>query len=108
MQLVSAAADAGREAAQTTPAHFLDLEHKVAPLKAQERDQLLRSLKNRFEKNMQRHQGLTWVKVQAKLEGSPAAMETLHGMESTGGEGPAEGCGCDAAEAKSRWSYCQR
>jgi len=116
MQLVSAAADAGREAAQTTPAHFLDLEHKVAPLKAQERDQLLRSLKNRFEKNMQRHQGLTWVKVQAKLEGSPAAMETLHGMESTGGEPDVIGydevsgqyifCDCSAESPLGRRSLC--
>ncbi len=55
-------------------------------MKAQERDHLLRSLKSRFEKNMQRHKGLAWDSVLARLEGSSSALGTLHQMEASGGE----------------------
>ena len=55
-------------------------------MKAQERDQLFWSLKSRFEKNLRRHQGHTWEKVQARIESSPAALKSLHAMESSGGE----------------------
>ncbi len=47
---------------------------------------LLRALKARFEKNMNRHKGLEWVKVQAKLERNPDKLWSLHEMERTGGE----------------------
>jgi hypothetical protein len=47
---------------------------------------LLATLQSRFEKNMQRHQGLTWAPIQAKLEASPQSLQSLQEMESTGGE----------------------
>ena len=47
---------------------------------------LLRSLKARFEKNMNRHKGLEWAKVQAKLEANPEKLWSLDDMEMTGGE----------------------
>lgn len=47
---------------------------------------LLKTLKNRFEKNMNRHKGIDWVKVQAKLEKSPEKLWSLNEMEETGGE----------------------
>ncbi len=50
------------------------------------REELLGILKARFEKNMQRHQGLEWAAVLARLEASPKKIESLHEMELTGGE----------------------
>jgi hypothetical protein len=47
---------------------------------------LLSALQARFEKNMKRHQGFEWAKVQAKLEANPEKLWSLHAMESTGGE----------------------
>jgi hypothetical protein len=47
---------------------------------------LLRALKARFEKNMNRHKGLEWAKVQAKLETSTEKLWSLNEMERTGGE----------------------
>ena len=47
---------------------------------------LLRTLKDRFEKNMNRHKGLEWAKVQAKLEVNIKKLWSLHEMEKTGGE----------------------
>ena len=55
-------------------------------LSAEQRDELLETLKSRFEKNMNRHKGLDWVKVKAKLEAKPAKLWSLHEMERTGGE----------------------
>ena len=52
----------------------------------EQREELLRTLKARFEKNMSRHQGLEWVRVKAKLEASAAKLGPLHEMENTGGE----------------------
>jgi class 3 adenylate cyclase len=49
-------------------------------------EDLLRALKARFEENMNRHQGLEWAKVQAKLEANPEKLWSLHEMERTGGE----------------------
>jgi len=51
-----------------------------------EYEELLSLLKMRFEKNMQRHKGIDWKKVQAKLESSPEKMKTLKAMEDSGGE----------------------
>ncbi len=48
--------------------------------------ELLKTLKDRFEKNMSRHQGLEWAKVQARLEANPEKLWSLHEMERTGGE----------------------
>jgi hypothetical protein len=49
-------------------------------------EQLLRALKARFEKNMNRHRGLEWAKVQAKLEANTEKLWSLNEMERTGGE----------------------
>jgi hypothetical protein len=51
-----------------------------------QRDELLRALKARFEKNMSRHKGLEWAKVQAKLEAHTERLWSLNEMERTGGE----------------------
>src|SRR5262245_4204938 len=55
-------------------------------LSPKQREELLRELKTRFEKNMNRHQGLEWSKVQAKLENNAQKLWSLHEMETTGGE----------------------
>ncbi len=49
-------------------------------------EELLSTLKARFEKHKDRHPGIEWKKLQAKLEGSPAKLWSLHEMERTGGE----------------------
>lgn len=49
-------------------------------------EELLRILKARFEKNMNRHEGLEWAKVQAKLEANAEKLWSLSEMERTGGE----------------------
>jgi hypothetical protein len=55
-------------------------------LPAEQREEFLRALKARFEKNMNRHKGLEWAEVQARLEASPAKLWSLNEMERTGGE----------------------
>jgi len=55
-------------------------------LSPKQREELLRALKDRFEKNMNHHTGLEWAKVQAKLEANPGKLWSLSEMESTGGE----------------------
>ncbi|HXJ60825.1 MAG TPA: DUF4256 domain-containing protein [Verrucomicrobiae bacterium] len=51
-----------------------------------QREELLKVLKARFEKNMNRHEGLAWAKVQARLEADPEKVWSLNEMEATGGE----------------------
>jgi hypothetical protein len=55
-------------------------------MKAKEREELLRILKARFEKNMKRHQGLEWAEVQGKLEANAEKLRSLGEIERTGGE----------------------
>jgi len=60
-------------------------------LSQEQREELISALKARFEKNMKRHKGLEWAKVQAKLEANPdnyrdEKLWSLHEMERTGGE----------------------
>ena len=55
-------------------------------LSAEQRKELLKALKARFEKNMNRHKGLEWAKVQTKLEANPGKLWSLREMERTGGE----------------------
>jgi hypothetical protein len=50
------------------------------------REELLKTLKGRFEKNVSRHQGLEWARVEAKLEANPEKLQSLYEMERTGGE----------------------
>lgn len=85
-------------------------------MKAQERSDLLQTLKARFEKNMPRHKGIAWVNVQARLEGNPGALKSLLAMESTGGEPDVMGqdeetghftfCDCSAETPAGRRSLC--
>jgi hypothetical protein len=55
-------------------------------LSPKQREELLRALKARFEKNMNRHKGLEWAQVQAKLEANADKLWSLNEMERTGGE----------------------
>src|ERR1700731_3797324 len=55
-------------------------------LSPEQRQDLLRALNARFEKNMNRHKGLEWTKVQAKLEANAEKLWSLSEMERTGGE----------------------
>src|SRR3989344_1467620 len=55
-------------------------------LSSEQREELLRVLKARFEKNTDRHKGLAWAKVQAKLETNAEKLWSLNEMERTGGE----------------------
>jgi hypothetical protein len=55
-------------------------------LSPEQREELLLVLQARFEKNMKRHKGLEWSKVEAKLEANPAKLWSLYEMEATGGE----------------------
>ncbi|HWO03092.1 MAG TPA: DUF4256 domain-containing protein [Blastocatellia bacterium] len=59
---------------------------RAKDLKAKQREELLGALKARFEKNMNRHKGLEWAKVQAKLEATHEKLWSLNEMERTGGE----------------------
>lgn len=55
-------------------------------LQPDQREALLDTLKARFDANMNRHKGIRWPKVQAKLEAKPGRLWSLHEMERTGGE----------------------
>jgi hypothetical protein len=62
---------------------------KTAPskeLSAKDRDALLKSLKSRFDANPKRHEGISWSKVQSRLESNASALRSLSEMERTGGE----------------------
>ena len=90
-------------------------------LSAKQRSELLEVLRVRFEKNMNRHKGVDWAKVQAKLGANPAKLWSLNEMEETGGEPDvvvtitigdgkkASGyifCDCSAESPKGRRSVC--
>jgi len=85
-------------------------------MKAKQREELLRTLKARFEKHMNRHDGLAWGKVQAKLEANTDKLLSLAEMESTGGEPDVVGLDnksgeylfydCSAESPKGRRSLC--
>lgn len=60
-----------------------DIKKELSP---EQREKLLGTLKGRFEKNMSRHRGLEWAKVQARLEASSEKLWSLNEMERTGGE----------------------
>ncbi|WP_223607799.1 DUF4256 domain-containing protein [Chryseobacterium sp. OSA05B] len=55
-------------------------------LTAEQSGALLKVLKTRFEKNMNRHKGLSWEKIQSKLEAAPEKLWSLNAMEETEGE----------------------
>ncbi|HEV2521471.1 MAG TPA: DUF4256 domain-containing protein [Candidatus Acidoferrales bacterium] len=80
------------------------------------REGLLRALKGRFEKNMNRHKDLEWANVQAKLEANTEKLWSLFEMERTGGEPDVVGhdrktgeyifCDCSAESPNGRRSVC--
>jgi hypothetical protein len=63
-----------------------DINSNKKELSPEQRDELVRTLKARFEKNMDRHTGIEWTGVQAKLEADPEKLWSLYEMERTGGE----------------------
>ena len=65
------------------PIPQVEINLEISP---EQEQQLLEVLKLRFEKNAERHKGLEWAKVQAKLEAQPGKLSSLNAMESTGGE----------------------
>ena len=85
-------------------------------LSSGQRQELLKTLKARFEKNMNRHKGLDWTKVQAKLEADAEKLWSLNEMETTGGEPDVVGqdkktgeyvfYDCSAESPKGRRSLC--
>lgn len=85
-------------------------------LSAEQREELIGTLKARFEKNMNRHQGLAWADVQARLETKAEKLWSLYQMEQTGGEpdvvGHDEKTGeyifydCSAESPKGRRNLC--
>lgn len=85
-------------------------------LSAGEQKELIGILKSRFEKNMKRHNGISWEKVQSRLEEKPAKLWSLQEMEETGGEPDVIGldkktgevifCDCSAETPKGRRSIC--
>ncbi|QOR64957.1 DUF4256 domain-containing protein [Cytobacillus suaedae] len=60
--------------------------NKINELSIEQCEELLNTLKVRFEKNMNRHAGLEWAKVQARLEDNLEKLWSLNAMEETGGE----------------------
>jgi len=82
----------------------------------EQREELLSTLKTRFEKNINRHNGIEWAKVQARLEADTEKLWSLNEMESTGGEPDVVGhdkktgeyifYDCSAESPKGRRSLC--
>ena len=93
-----------------------NLSSKKKELSSEQREELLGALKGRFEKNMNRHKGLEWVKVQTKLEANPGKLWSLDEMERTGGEPDVVGydktsgeyiiCDCSAESPRGRRNVC--
>lgn len=85
-------------------------------MKTTEREQLLQTLKTRFEKHRQRHKGLDWDDVLVRLEKNPKALASLQQMEASGGEpdvigrekssGPFLFCDCAPETPTGRRSLC--
>jgi hypothetical protein len=85
-------------------------------LSPKQREELLTALKARFEKNMNRHKGLDWAKVQARVEANAGRLWSLNEMERTGGEPDVVGqdkqtgeyvfYDCSAQSPKGRTSLC--
>ncbi|WP_186672433.1 DUF4256 domain-containing protein [Sporosarcina sp. BP05] len=88
----------------------------IKQLSLEQRDELLTTLKARFEQNMKRHTGLEWAKVQEKLEANTEKQWSLNEMEITGGEPDVVGhdkksgeyifYDCSAESPKGRRSVC--
>ena len=93
-----------------------NIQRKKGELSPKQREELLSVLRTRFEKNMRRHKGLEWGKVQARLEASTEKLWSLNEMERTGGEPDVVGhdkktgeyifYDCSAESPKDRRSIC--
>lgn len=89
---------------------------KARALKGKQAEDLLETLKARFERHMARHKGLEWARVQARLEADPEKLWSLNEMEKSGGEPDVVGhdrktgeytfCDCSAQSPKGRRSLC--
>lgn len=85
-------------------------------MNALQRDALIRTLQARFERHLQRHRGITWAAVLARLDAAPAQLRALHEMEASGGEPDVIGadgasghlvfCDCSAESPAGRRSTC--
>ena len=85
-------------------------------MKANRHEGLIEVLKTRFEKSMQRHEGVAWADVRAELDRNPHALRSLNEMEATGGEPDVVGrdagtgrytfCDCSAESPAGRRSVC--
>ncbi|MED0950067.1 DUF4256 domain-containing protein [Bacillus mobilis] len=85
-------------------------------LSVEQREELLKALQARFEKNMNRHEGLEWAKVEAKLATNIEKLWSINEMEVTGGEPDVVGyneekdeytfCDCSKESPKGRRSFC--
>jgi hypothetical protein len=85
-------------------------------LSSEQREEIFRVLKSRFEKNMNRHKGIDWAKVQAKLGANSEKLWSLNEMERTGGEPDVVGynkktdeyifCDCSGESPNGRRSVC--
>lgn len=85
-------------------------------MNARERDVLLHTLEARFEQHKHRHEGIAWRAVHSKLKANPAALRSLAGMETTGGEPDVIGrspdsrhfifCDCSTESPSGRRSTC--
>jgi hypothetical protein len=85
-------------------------------MKAALRDELMKTLEDRFAKNARRHTGIDWSSVRARLEASPEKLQALEGMERTGGEPDVVGrdeetgqiifCDCSSESPAGRRSLC--
>jgi hypothetical protein len=71
-------------------------------MNARQHEELLQSLRARFETNMHRHAGIAWADVRAKLESNPDALRSLQEMETTGGEPDVIGQDKDSG----RFTFC--
>jgi len=95
------------------PIEKVEINLEISP---EQGEALVNRLKERFENNMKRHEGLAWAEVQAKLEAQPEKLGSLHAMESTGGEPDVVGhdkktgeiifYDCSAESPKDRRSLC--
>jgi hypothetical protein len=76
----------GRRGSAALPRTMTTMKNTKNGLSSKQRDELLDALKARFKKNMGRHEGLVWARVQARLEARPDKLWSLAEMELTGGE----------------------
>src|SRR6266566_479263 len=96
-----------------------NIKSKKTELSPKQREELLTTLKDRFEKNLDRHKGLEWAKVQSRIcwiEANAEKLWSLHEMERTGGEPDVVGhdqktgeylfFDCSAESPKDRRSFC--